>query len=186
VQKGYGLLVLGLAKTVSPTGAFHEDIARIAAAHEGPLAVVVARGPHGLAPEEGALNILVPVRGNKVSQRAAEVALALGRRGRSAITALYVLSRVGLGAAQRRVKRPSFSRRNEEAVLKEIVELAGRRGQLIRTALRLDVAPEDAILRQVRVGSGGPAGIRFFSEKWPRPSLRILIVQFFSWQFDIK
>jgi nucleotide-binding universal stress UspA family protein len=152
VQKGYGLLLLGISKTVSPAGGFDEDIARIAAAHEGPLAVVVARGPHALTPDEGELNILAPVRGNKVSQRAAEVALALARGSRSAMTALYVLSRVGLGGAQRRVKRPSFSRRNEESILKEIVELAGRHGQLIRTALRLDIAPEDAILRQVRVG----------------------------------
>jgi Kef-type K+ transport system membrane component KefB/nucleotide-binding universal stress UspA family protein len=152
VQKGYGLLVLGLAKTVSPAGGFDEDIARIVAAHEGPLAVVVARGPHVLAPEGGELNILVPVRGNKASRRAAEVALALSRTSSSAMTALYVLSRVGLGAAQRRLKRPAFSRRDEEAVLKEIVELADRHGQLIRTALRLDIAPEDAILRQVRLG----------------------------------
>jgi Kef-type K+ transport system membrane component KefB/nucleotide-binding universal stress UspA family protein len=152
VQKGYGLLVLGVAKTVSPAGGFHDDIARIAAAHDGPFAVVLARGPHALAPEEGGLNILVPVRGNKVSRRAAEVGLALARRSGSAMTALYVLSRVGLGAAQRRLKRPGFSRRNEEAVLKEIVDLASRDGQLIRTALRLDIAPEDAILRQAQLG----------------------------------
>jgi Kef-type K+ transport system membrane component KefB/nucleotide-binding universal stress UspA family protein len=151
-QKGYGLLMLGIAKTVAPAGGFHDDIARIAAAHEGPLAVAVARGPHVVAPEEGEFNILVPVRGNKVSRRAAEVALALARRSGSAMTALYVLSRVGLGAAQRRLKRPGFSRRDEEAVLKEIVELASRDGQLIRTALRIDIAPEDAILRQAQLG----------------------------------
>jgi nucleotide-binding universal stress UspA family protein len=148
-QKGYGLLVLGIANTVSPAGGFHEDIARIAASHNGPFAVVVARGPH---PEEGELNILVPVRGNTVSRQGAEVALALARRSGSAMTALYVLSRVGLGAAQRRLKRPGFSRRKEEAVLKEIVKLADRHGQPIRTALRLDIAPEDAILRQAHLG----------------------------------
>ena len=45
-QKGYGLLVLGMANTVSSHGGFHEDIARIAAMYEGPIAVVVARGVH--------------------------------------------------------------------------------------------------------------------------------------------
>jgi Kef-type K+ transport system membrane component KefB/nucleotide-binding universal stress UspA family protein len=172
-QKGYGLLMLGVAKTVSPAGVFDEDIARIAASHEGPLAIVVARGPHLLAPEEGKLNILVPVRGNTVSRRAAEVALALARRSGSAMTALYVLSRVGLGAAQRRLKRPGFTRRNEEAVLKEIVGLADRHGQLIRTALRLDIAPEDAILRQAQLGhynlivlgAGRPGGDTLFFGK---------------------
>jgi hypothetical protein len=86
-QKGYGLLVLGIAKTVAPHGGFQEDVARIAAMYEGPLAVVVARGPHLGFPLEGALNVLVPVRGDKVSRRAAEVALALARTSHSSMTA---------------------------------------------------------------------------------------------------
>jgi Kef-type K+ transport system membrane component KefB/nucleotide-binding universal stress UspA family protein len=165
-QKGYGLLVLGIAKTVAPHGGFHEEIARIAALYDGPLAVVVARGPHVNAPHEGALNILVPVRGNKVSRRAAEVALALARRSDCPMTALYVLSTVGLGAAQRRLRRPTATRLHEESILKDIVELADRYDTPIRTALRLDAAPEDAILRQARLGRydlvvmgvGRPAG----------------------------
>jgi nucleotide-binding universal stress UspA family protein len=172
-QKGYGLLVLGIAKTVAPHGGFHEEVARIAAMYEGPFAVVVARGPHLDFPLEGALNVLVPVRGNKVSRRAAEVALALARTSRSSMTALYVLSTVGLGAAQRRLKRPTATRRREEAVLKEIVDLADRYGRSIRTALRLDISPEDAILRQAHVGRynlivmgvGRPAGETLFFGK---------------------
>jgi Kef-type K+ transport system membrane component KefB/nucleotide-binding universal stress UspA family protein len=151
-QKGYGLLVLGVAKTVAPHGGFHEEIGRIAAMYDGPLAVVVARGPHVDAPEEGTLNFLVPVRGNKVSRRAAEVALTMARTSESPMTALYVLSAVGLGGAKRRLRRPTPSRRYEEAVLKEIVDLADRYGRSIRTALRLDISPEDAILRQSRLG----------------------------------
>jgi Kef-type K+ transport system membrane component KefB/nucleotide-binding universal stress UspA family protein len=172
-QKGYGLLVLGIANTVAPHGGFHEHISRIAAMYEGPLAVVVARGAHIDSPEEGSLNILVPVRGNKVSRRAAEVALALTRSGDRLLTAFYVLSTVGLGAAQRRLKRATPTRRHEEAVLKEIVELADRYGQSIRTALRLNIAPEDAILRQARLGRynlivmgvGRPAGETLFFGK---------------------
>ena len=41
IQKGYGLLVLGIAKTEASQDGFHEEIARIAATCEGPLAVVV-------------------------------------------------------------------------------------------------------------------------------------------------
>jgi nucleotide-binding universal stress UspA family protein len=172
-QKGYGLLVLGIAKTVAPHGGFHEEIARIAAMYDGPLAVVVARGAHVDNPEEGALNILVPVRGNKVSTRGAEAALAMAQTSDSATTALYVLSAVGLGGAQRRLRRPTPSRRYEEAVLKEIVDLADRYGRPIRTALRLDVSPEDAILRQARLGHynlivmgvGRPAGDTLFFGK---------------------
>ena len=120
--------------------------------YEGPLAVVVARGPSVDLSKEGALNILVPVRGNKVSRRAAEVALAIAKTSKSPMTALYVLGTVGLGAAQRLLNRPTTTHHYEAAVLKDIVELAEREGRSIRKTLRLDVSPEDAILRQARLG----------------------------------
>jgi Kef-type K+ transport system membrane component KefB/nucleotide-binding universal stress UspA family protein len=173
IQKGYGLLVLGIANTESPQGGFHEEIARIAAMYEGPLAVVVARGEQVQLSGEGRINILAPVRGNKVSRRAAEVALAIAKMSNSPMTALYVLGTVGLGAAQRRLRRPTTTHHYEEAVLKDIVELADREGRSIRTALRLDVSPEDAILRQARLGHynlivlgvGRPAGEALFFGK---------------------
>ena len=165
-RKGYDLLMIGVERTTAAHGGFHEQIAQMAAGFEGPLAVAVARGSHLHEPLERRLNILVPVRGNKVSRRGAEVALALARVGTSAMTALYVMGTVGLGAAQRRLRRPTMSRRHEEAILKDIVELADRYDTPIRTALRLDIAPEDAILRQARLGRydlvvmgvGRPAG----------------------------
>jgi nucleotide-binding universal stress UspA family protein len=59
-----------------------------------------------------------------------------------------------------------MSRRHEETILKDIVELADRYDTPIRTALRVDIAPEEAILRQARLGRydlivmgvGRPAG----------------------------
>jgi K+:H+ antiporter len=173
IQKGYGLLVLGIANTEAPQGGFHEEVARIAAMYEGPLAVAVARGEELQLSGEGHLNILAPVRGNKVSRRAAEVALAIAKMSNSAMTALYVLGTVGLGGAQRRLRRPTTTHHYEEAVLKDIVELADREGRSIRTALRLDVSPEDAILRQARLGHynlivlgvGRPAGEALFFGK---------------------
>jgi Kef-type K+ transport system membrane component KefB/nucleotide-binding universal stress UspA family protein len=165
-RKGYDLLVIGIDRTTAVDGGFHEQIARMAAGFEGPLAVAVARGSHLRELPKQRLNILVPVRGNKVSRRGAEVALALARAGTSPLTALYVMGTVGLGAAQRRLKRPTTSRRHEETILKDIVELADRYDTPIRTALRLEIAPEDAILRQARLGQydlvvmgvGRPAG----------------------------
>jgi nucleotide-binding universal stress UspA family protein len=154
-RKGYDFLVIGLEGTIATHGGFHEQIARIAAGFEGPLAVTVARGSHLQKPPENGLNILVPVRGNKASRRGAEVALALARGGTSSVMALYVMGRVGLGAAQRRLKRATMSRRHEETILKDIVELADRYDTPIRTALRIDIAPEDAILRQALVGRYG-------------------------------
>jgi nucleotide-binding universal stress UspA family protein len=165
-RKGYDFLMIGVERTAAAHGGFHEQIARMAAGFDGPLAVAVARGSHLQEPPERRLNILVPVRGNKVSQRGAEVALALARAGTSAVTALYVMGTVGLGAAQRRLRRPTMSRRHEETILKDIVALADRYDTPIRTALRLDISPEDAILRQARLGRydlvvmgvGRPAG----------------------------
>jgi Kef-type K+ transport system membrane component KefB len=165
-RKGYDLLMIGVERTMAAHGGFHEQIARIAAGFAGPFAVAVARGSHLQEPPERRLNILVPVRGNKVSRRGAEVALVLARAGAGAATALYVMGTVGLGAAQRRLRRPTTSRRHEETILKDIVELADRYDTPIRTALRLDIAPEDAILRQARLGRydlivmgvGHPAG----------------------------
>jgi len=173
LQKGYDLLVLGIANTVAPQGGFHEEISRLASVHGGPLAIIAARGTHVAAPASGGLNILVPVRGNKVSRRAAEVALALAKATDSPLTALYVLSTVGLGAPRQRLRRPTRTRRYEESVLKDIVSVADRYEQSIRTALRLDVSPEDAILRQVRLGNynlivmgvGRPAGEALFFGK---------------------
>jgi K+:H+ antiporter len=170
VQKGYGLLILGIGNVVAPQGGFHEEITRIAAVYDGPLGVVVARGADADLPQTVGLKILVPVRGNRVSRRAAEVALALIRPGDNPMTALYVLGTVGLGAAQRRLRSPTPTRRHEEAVLKEIVDIADRHGRSIRTALRLDIAPENAILRQARLGDynlivmgvGRPAGETLF------------------------
>jgi nucleotide-binding universal stress UspA family protein len=165
-RKGYDLLVIGIDRTTASHGGFHEEIARMAARFEGPLAVAVARGSHLLELPKQSLNILVPVRGNKVSRRGAEVAFALARASRGLVTALYVMGTVGLGAAQRRLRHPTTNRHHEETILKDIVQLADRYDTPIRTALRLDIAPEDAILRQARLGHydlivmgvGHPAG----------------------------
>jgi nucleotide-binding universal stress UspA family protein len=75
---------------------------------------------------------------------------------------------------QRRLRRPTATRRHEEAILKDIVELADCYDTPIRTAIAsLDPAPEDAILRQARLGRydlvvmgvGRPAGERLYFGK---------------------
>lgn len=171
-QKGYGLLILGIANTEAPHGVFHEQISRVAATYAGPLAVVVARGAHIDSPE-ARLRVLLPVRGNQVSRRAAEVALALTRSGDPPITAFYALGTAGLGAPQGQLTRATSARREGTALLKDVVELARRHSQSIRTVLRLGIASEDAILRQARLGEytlivmgvGRPAGQALFFGK---------------------
>ncbi|MBV8653548.1 MAG: cation:proton antiporter, partial [Alphaproteobacteria bacterium] len=172
-QRGYGLLMLGMAATESPEGGFAEEIAHIAATHEGPIAVVVARGRDFASPDGGELNILAPVRGNQVSRRAAEVALAIAKMSSSPMTALYVLGTIGLGAVRHGLQQPATTHHYERAVLEDIVDMADREGCSIHTALRLHVSPEDAILRQARLGRynlivlgvGRPAGEALFFGK---------------------
>lgn len=117
-RKGYALLVLGIDRTTAVRGGFHEEIARMAAGFERPIAMAVVRGSHLRQLPKLRLNVQAPVRGNKVLHRGAEVALALARAGTSPVTALYVMGPAGLGAAQRRLKRPTTSRRHEKSSLR--------------------------------------------------------------------
>jgi nucleotide-binding universal stress UspA family protein len=148
-RKGYDFMVIGREKTVAAEGGFHADIVAVAKAFEGPLAIAAARGVHQVEPLESTLDILVPITGTEVSRRGAEVALAIARASRSAVTALYVPH----GAAAPRRRRFAGGRRGEaEAILKDTVALAEQYGVPIRTAVRVNLTAEDAILRQARLG----------------------------------
>jgi Kef-type K+ transport system membrane component KefB len=76
-EKGYSLMLIGLEKTVARRNEFHDDITKLAAGFEGPLAVLDVRDKLLEHPLDAKLNILVPVNGNEYSRRAAEVAIAV-------------------------------------------------------------------------------------------------------------
>ena len=147
-RKGYGLLVLGLDGLVAPDGTFAAEPARLATAFDGPLAIALARGEHLERPAESGFRILVPITGTDVSRRAADVAVAIARATEAPISALYVASKTGSDSS--RYGTPSH--RHEEEILKDIVALGERYGRPIRTSLKVDIAPEEAILRRVRGG----------------------------------
>jgi len=152
-RKGYDLLLIGIDNTVAPQGGFHEEIERIAAAFEGPVAVLVSRGRRFDRWLEHPTDILAPISGTKVSRNAAEIALVLARMSDAALTALYVRSSGGRAGGRRGGGgEATATRRYEETMLKDIVELADRYRAPIRTALRVNMAAEDAILRQARRG----------------------------------
>src|SRR5262249_34619979 len=100
-EKGYDLLVVGVENTRVKNGGFHQDVSRIASAFEGPLAIVAGSGDQLRHPQQSPLHILVPVTGNEVSRRAADVAIAIARACERPITALYVAT----GGASNRRKR---------------------------------------------------------------------------------
>ena len=143
-KKGYGLMIVGLDKTVARRNEFHDDVTELAAGFDGPLAVADARELHREQPLRGALSILVPVNGTEMSRRAAEIAIVIARASNAQLTALYVAPRSEGGKKR--------SRRYEEAILKDIVALAETYSTELRTAVRTDVAPEDAIMKEMARG----------------------------------
>jgi Kef-type K+ transport system membrane component KefB/nucleotide-binding universal stress UspA family protein len=146
-KKGYDLLVVGVENTRDKSGGFHPDVSRIASAFEGPLAIVCANGDHLGQPQQSPLHLLVPVTGNEVSRRAADLAIAVARACDRPITALYVAT---AGASNGRKRRGFRARRQEQAIMKDVVEMADRHDVMARTAVHSDVAPHEAILAEVK------------------------------------
>jgi Kef-type K+ transport system membrane component KefB/nucleotide-binding universal stress UspA family protein len=141
-RKGYDLMMVGVDETLGPDGALHEDVARIVAGFEGPLGVTIARGAHRKELTRR-LRILVPVSGNNVSRRAAEVAVMLARAQDVPITFLYV-------ASGKRNRRRRTLHQHEQAALKALVTWAERYDTEARVAVHTDMAPQDAILREIK------------------------------------
>ena len=141
-KKGYGMMIVGLEKTVVRRNEFHDNVTNLAAGFEAPIAVVDARDKFLEHPLQGRLAMLVPVNGTEISRRAAEIAIAMARGGKASLTALYVAP----GGKRKR------SRQYEEAILKDIVELADSYELEMRTAVRADVDAEEAILKETARG----------------------------------
>jgi Kef-type K+ transport system membrane component KefB/nucleotide-binding universal stress UspA family protein len=138
-ERGYDLLFVGI-DTMRGRDGFHREVDRIAAAFDGPLAIVAAAGEHLEEPEESALDMLVPVNGTDVARRAAEIAVETARGADAEITALYVAGRTA------RVRRGARARRQEKAILDDVKDLADLYGRKIKTAIRADVAPDAAVV----------------------------------------
>ncbi len=148
-KKGYDLLLIGTEQTRAKSGGFHPDVTRVASAFEGPLMLVAGGEAHLERPEHCPARILVPVAGTDVSRRAAEVAIAIGRACNALVTVLYVSGTKPNGRGGRRGVR---ARRHEQAILKDIVEIADRYDAAVKTAVRADTAADEAILGEAKTG----------------------------------
>jgi nucleotide-binding universal stress UspA family protein len=172
-QKGYDLLIVGIERTRGQQGGFSAEITRVTDGFDGPLAVAIAGGRLASG-NEPIGRILIPVNGTDVSRRAAEAGFTLTRAAGSR-SALYVASGRSDGERRGRIRRGAAMRRNEEAVLRDIADLADRYDARLRTALRVDVAVEDAILKEaerggydlVVLGVARRPGETLFSATWP-------------------
>ncbi|MER9201400.1 cation:proton antiporter [Mesorhizobium sp. M0933] len=130
-RKGYGLLLVGLDNVLTADGAFAPALNDIAGGFDGPLCLVLNGGNAGekMPTLKAGTSILVPVNGTQVARRAADLALALARPNRARIKVLYVSQKAAKGR-----RSTSVSHSREEAVLKDIADLAGRYGLHIDTA----------------------------------------------------
>jgi nucleotide-binding universal stress UspA family protein len=140
-QKGYDLLFIGLEKTSARNKDFHPAVTEIAQGFAGPLVLTATRGELDKMPNND-LSILVPVNGTEQARRGAELALVLARATDASITVLYVAPQ---GADGRRKR--SRTRHHENAILKDIVGLAGDHVE-VRTAVMANTSADDAILRE--------------------------------------
>src|SRR5262249_20178333 len=122
-KKGYGLLVIG-REPLDSDGEFDAQISRSALSFGGAFAVVAARAPPAAPQPLGALNLLLPVTGTRVSRHGAELAIALTQASRGKVTALHVTAAARLGMPWRqRFGRALAPRSVANAAVREIVEL---------------------------------------------------------------
>jgi Kef-type K+ transport system membrane component KefB/nucleotide-binding universal stress UspA family protein len=142
-EKGYDLMLIGVAKTTQRRKDFHDSVQSLAKGFEGPLAITDVRGDLAEKPT-GKLNILVPVNGTEPSRRAAEVAITMARANKAQLVVLYVA--VGSSGKRRGIR----TRRHEESILKDIVAIADGYNMSIRTAVVADNAADEAILNEVK------------------------------------
>jgi nucleotide-binding universal stress UspA family protein len=150
-RKGYDLLVIGIGNTRVSGAGLTEEVTHIADGFEGALAIVAASGPQIMQALHPKSKILVPVNGTELSRRAVEMALVIARSNDARVTALYVTG--GTQSSRRsRLQLGSATRSTEEAVLKEVTELADRYAVNVQTALRVDTAADDAVLKEARRG----------------------------------
>ncbi|SDA96319.1 Kef-type K+ transport system, membrane component KefB [Mesorhizobium qingshengii] len=147
-RKGYGLLLVGLETMMTAKGSFTGTLNDITGGFDGPLCLVLngAKSAAKMPVLKAGTTILVPVNGTEVSRRAADFALALARPHRARVKVLYVSQAARQGAT-------SVSHRREEAMLKDIADLAARYGVQVDTALRTRATPDRAIAREVAKGA---------------------------------
>jgi nucleotide-binding universal stress UspA family protein len=108
---------------------------------------VIAKSGHLTPHPRNDFRILVPVSGSAISRRGAEIAVVLARTGLAPLRLVYVSTTRDKGA---RRSSTSASLLAEEAILKDIAALAGRYDVDVSTSLRVNAAPEQAILQEIR------------------------------------
>ncbi|HEY4862153.1 MAG TPA: cation:proton antiporter [Xanthobacteraceae bacterium] len=146
-KKGYGLLMLGIKNTRTSSGEFHQNVARIVSAFDGPAAIVDARNGQVQRPQQDPSNILVPINGTEIARRGAELAITLARACDCPLTVLHIAN---TGATTQRIWRGFYAGEQARAVIGEVAEMGQRHGVRMNTVVHTDIAPDAAILAHAK------------------------------------
>ena len=138
-KKGYDLMIIGLEKTVARRNEFHDDVTTLAAGFEGPLAVADARDQHLEEP------LARQAQYSGAGQRHRRVAARRRSRHRHCARQQGAADRALCrdwrqeASARASPKKPSS---RTSSTLAESYQLE------LRTAVRAECAPEEAILKE--------------------------------------
>jgi Kef-type K+ transport system membrane component KefB/nucleotide-binding universal stress UspA family protein len=147
--KGHGALIVGRRRITAPEGGFSAETGEIANAFDGPMVLVSARGAQRADPANSTLDILAPMTAAPSSRRGAELAFRVASASGASVTALIVATHGAVDAARRGSLQPKD---DNIALLREATRLGEQYGVAVKTAVRVNIAPADAILRQSRLG----------------------------------
>jgi len=136
-RKGFDFLFIGIADVRAPDGAFSRRVTDLVEGFEGPLGILVPPEHDDPALHSG---ILVPVTGTDVSRRGAEVALVIAKAVEAKVTAVYVAPGAQSGGYR--------TRRSQEAVLRDVAQLASRYELPVATAIERHELAQARILKR--------------------------------------
>lgn len=148
-KKGFDLLWIGTEPGADAYGVVHANVSAIASGFDGHLALLFARGELAKNPLAKQPRILVPVTGTAHSRRAAEVALALAQSCHGSVTALYVGGIADAPRWRRDLNLTRAVQSGDEAILREMADLAEQYGAPLTGRHRTDADPASAIVREL-------------------------------------
>ncbi len=148
-KQGFDLLWIGCEPGADGSGVVHPNVSAVASGFGGHLSVIFARGELARNPLTRHPRFLVAVTGTAHSRRAAEVALALAQACHGSVTTFYVT-----GAPTKPLWRRDLNLRRalqggEEAILREMTDLAQQYGTPLTARLRTAVDPAAAIIEEL-------------------------------------
>jgi Kef-type K+ transport system membrane component KefB/nucleotide-binding universal stress UspA family protein len=151
-KRGFGILWIGAEPGADASGLIQPNVVDVASGFDGHVALVFARGELARNPLASELRILVPVSGAKYSRRAAEVALALAQACHAAVTGLYVSEAPPRWLWRKNLKLTLALRGGEDAILKEMSDLANQYGAQFRPLARHGSDPAEVVVQELERG----------------------------------